>query len=51
MFQNRGDSLLVLLCYMLSIPMDPFVTYFALIIGWEDDFRAAVSLGEEHYSV
>ena len=47
MFQKRGDSLLVVFGYEATIPADPDIISFTLVIGWEEDIRAAERLCEE----
>ena len=47
MFQKRGDSLLVVLGYEATVPADPDIISFTLVIGGEEDIGAAERLSME----
>ena len=50
MFQKGEDSLLVVLGYKVTNPVDPDIIFFVLVIGWEEDFvhcRGLAAVGLE----
>jgi hypothetical protein len=47
MFQKGEDSLLVVLGYKVTNPVDPDIISFVLVIGWEETFGATERLGKE----